>query len=131
MGARGGRLRGFRSFCGGDWRHGGGALGRLPSVGSATFSDLSEALKRRGHPDAVRAAIGVMPQDTVLFTDTLIRAHRLSTVVHADQILVIEDGQITERGTHPSLLDAKGAYAALWDKQRKEQPDQKSPLPTE
>ncbi len=62
---------------------------------------------------------------------TLIIAHRLSTVVHADQILVIEDGQIIERGTHQSLLDAKGAYAALWDKQRKEQPDQKSPLPTE
>ncbi|MBT4710617.1 MAG: ABC transporter ATP-binding protein/permease, partial [Alphaproteobacteria bacterium] len=51
---------------------------------------------------------------------TLIIAHRLSTVVHADQILVIEDGEITERGTHQSLLTAMGSYAALWTKQQKE-----------
>ncbi|KYH25764.1 molybdate/tungstate import ATP-binding protein WtpC [Halalkalicoccus paucihalophilus] len=41
-------------------------------------------------------------------------AHRLSTVKDADTILVIEDGRITERGTHEGLLDAGGTYATLW-----------------
>ena len=42
-------------------------------------------------------------------------AHRLSTVVGADQILVIDDGRIMERGRHEDLLAAKGAYARLWN----------------
>lgn len=41
-------------------------------------------------------------------------AHRLSTVRNADKILVIEDGSITERGTHDELLEVDGLYAALW-----------------
>ncbi|MFH1832122.1 MAG: ABC transporter ATP-binding protein/permease [bacterium] len=45
---------------------------------------------------------------------TLIIAHRLSTVIHADEILVLNHGLITERGTHQSLLILNGVYAALW-----------------
>ncbi|WP_435358265.1 ABC transporter ATP-binding protein [Haloarchaeobius sp. DFWS5] len=41
-------------------------------------------------------------------------AHRLSTVKDADQILVLEDGQVEERGTHDELLAAEGTYADLW-----------------
>lgn len=41
-------------------------------------------------------------------------AHRLSTVRQADQILVLEDGGIVERGSHEELLDAGGLYATLW-----------------
>jgi len=45
---------------------------------------------------------------------TLAIAHRLSTVTDADQILVIEDGRVVERGTHAALKDDGGLYAALW-----------------
>jgi ABC-type transport system involved in Fe-S cluster assembly fused permease/ATPase subunit len=45
---------------------------------------------------------------------TLIIAHRLSTVVHADEILVLDAGSIVERGTHADLLAHGGRYAALW-----------------
>jgi len=48
---------------------------------------------------------------------TLIIAHRLSTVVNADQILVLENGQIVERGTHQQLLNNHGLYAAMWLRQ--------------
>jgi ABC-type transport system involved in Fe-S cluster assembly fused permease/ATPase subunit len=51
-------------------------------------------------------------------TTTVIIAHRLSTVIHADQILVLEDGKIMEHGTHDSLLRDGGRYAALWAKQQ-------------
>jgi ATP-binding cassette subfamily B protein len=45
---------------------------------------------------------------------TLAIAHRLSTVKDADRILVVEDGEITERGSHEDLLAADGLYADLW-----------------
>ncbi|AIP21434.1 metal ABC transporter permease [Burkholderia pseudomallei] len=45
---------------------------------------------------------------------TLVIAHRLSTVVHADQIIVMDHGRIVERGTHAQLLRADGPYAQMW-----------------
>ncbi|KGC49970.1 ABCB family ABC transporter ATP-binding protein/permease [Burkholderia pseudomallei] len=45
---------------------------------------------------------------------TLVIAHRLSTVVHADQIIVMDHGRIVERGTHAQLLRADGLYAQMW-----------------
>ena len=45
----------------------------------------------------------------------LVIAHRLSTVVTADQILVLEDGGITERGTHSELVTGGGTYASFWE----------------
>src|SRR5258708_37798129 len=49
---------------------------------------------------------------------TLLIAHRLSTVVDADQILVLEDGRIVERGNHRELLARGGVYAAMWARQQ-------------
>jgi ATP-binding cassette subfamily B protein len=49
---------------------------------------------------------------------TIMIAHRLSTVIHADEILVLDKGLIVERGTHDALLAKGGVYHALWSRQR-------------
>ena len=53
---------------------------------------------------------------------TLVIAHRLSTVVDAHEILVMEQGQIVERGTHLQLLAARGRYARMWALQQSAEP---------
>ena len=49
---------------------------------------------------------------------TVVIAHRLSTVIDADQILVLEAGRVVERGSHAELLSLRGRYAAMWSKQQ-------------
>ncbi|WP_342358396.1 ABC transporter ATP-binding protein/permease [Terrarubrum flagellatum] len=49
---------------------------------------------------------------------TVVIAHRLSTVINADEIIVLDQGVIVERGSHAQLLALDGAYAALWNRQR-------------
>lgn len=48
---------------------------------------------------------------------TIVIAHRLSTLLHMDRILVFEEGQIIEDGTHSELLERNGQYKSLWDAQ--------------
>ncbi|HWK35965.1 ABC transporter ATP-binding protein/permease [Sphingomonas sp.] len=52
---------------------------------------------------------------------TIVIAHRLSTVVHADQIVVLDAGRVAERGTHAELLRRQGLYAEMWARQAAEQ----------
>jgi ATP-binding cassette subfamily B protein len=49
---------------------------------------------------------------------TIVIAHRLSTVVNADEIIVLDKGVIAERGTHQALLARGGVYASMWNRQR-------------
>jgi ATP-binding cassette subfamily B protein len=62
----------------------------------------------------IQAALDRVSRDRT----TLIIAHRLSTVVHADEIIVLDDGIIVERGNHDALLRADGLYASMWNRQR-------------
>lgn len=59
---------------------------------------------------------------------TLIIAHRLSTVVDADQILVMSAGRIVEQGTHAGLLASDGIYREMWDLQQRERELAESPV---
>ena len=51
---------------------------------------------------------------------TIVIAHRLSTVVHADEIVVLDQGRVAERGTHAELLARAGLYADMWARQQAE-----------
>jgi ABC-type multidrug transport system fused ATPase/permease subunit len=55
-------------------------------------------------------------------TTRIVIAHRLSTIMDCDQILVIENGKIVERGNHSELLNLKGVYLSMWNRQINEKP---------
>eukprot|EP01097_Dermamoeba_algensis_P002411 TRINITY_DN194_c0_g3_i1.p1 TRINITY_DN194_c0_g3~~TRINITY_DN194_c0_g3_i1.p1 ORF type:complete len:688 (+),score=146.99 TRINITY_DN194_c0_g3_i1:612-2675(+) len=59
---------------------------------------------------------------------TLVVAHRLSTIINADQILVMKDGQIVERGTHSDLLQLQKVYFEMWMRQLETNDDIKSKI---
>jgi len=57
--------------------------------------------------------------DLAMDRTTIIIAHRLSTVRDADQIIVLDHGEIIEKGTHGELLEKKGKYFELYEAQKK------------
>ncbi|MDF1607767.1 ABC transporter ATP-binding protein/permease [Hoeflea sp. YIM 152468] len=62
----------------------------------------------------IQAALDFVSKDRT----TVVIAHRLSTVVSADEIIVLKEGTIAERGRHSELLAQNGLYASMWDRQR-------------
>ncbi len=77
------------------------------------LDEATSALDTQTERD-IQAALDAVSQDRT----TLMIAHRLSTVIKADEIIVLQDGRIAERGTHPDLLAADGLYAQMWNRQR-------------
>ena len=76
------------------------------------LDEATSALDTRTEQE-IQAALGDVSRNRT----TLVIAHRLSTVVEADEIIVLQDGRIAERGTHASLIAADGLYAEMWRRQ--------------
>lgn len=88
------------------------ALLRHPAV--MVFDEATSSLDSLTEEEintTIREVSHARPQITVLI------AHRLSTVMHADRIFVLERGRIVESGLHADLLDQKGLYYAMWRQQ--------------
>ncbi len=83
------------------------------------FDEATSALDSHAEK-AIQAALKEIAADHT----TLVIAHRLSTVIDADQILVMEHGRIIERGTHRELLAHDAAYARMWALQQEEEREQ-------
>ncbi len=66
------------------------------------------------------AAIQETLHDVAARRTCIVIAHRLSTVVDADQIVVLDQGRVAERGTHAQLLRKNGLYADMWARQQSE-----------
>jgi ATP-binding cassette, subfamily B, heavy metal transporter len=79
------------------------------------FDEATSALDSRSEK-AIQAELERISQGRT----TLVIAHRLSTVMDADQILVLHHGRILERGTHMQLLELKGEYARMWALQQQQ-----------
>lgn len=80
------------------------------------FDEATSALDS-GTESAILGTMRRISQDRT----TLIIAHRLSTVTHADLIIVLDKGQIAEQGSHQYLLEQNGLYAAMWQRQAQKQ----------
>lgn len=77
------------------------------------LDEATSALDTQTERD-IQAALDAVSEDRT----TLVIAHRLSTVVNADEIIVLRGGEIAERGKHPELLENGGLYAQMWNRQR-------------
>ncbi|MDR3537945.1 MAG: ABC transporter ATP-binding protein/permease, partial [Acetobacteraceae bacterium] len=80
------------------------------------LDEATSALDTRTEQDIQTALRAVSRHRT-----TLVIAHRLSTVVDADEVIVLQDGQVAERGSHAALLARNGLYARMWTLQAAEQ----------
>lgn len=77
------------------------------------FDEATSALDSKAE-QAIQAQL----KEIARHRTTMVIAHRLSTVVDAEQIIVLDHGRIVERGTHQSLLAADGLYAQMWQRQQ-------------
>ncbi|QNA87515.1 ABC transporter ATP-binding protein/permease [Massilia sp. Dwa41.01b] len=76
------------------------------------FDEATSALDSKSE-QAIQAQLKEIAKNRT----TLVIAHRLSTIADAQQIIVLDHGRIVERGTHGSLLAARGLYAQMWERQ--------------
>lgn len=88
------------------------ALLRRPSL--LIFDEATSALDSLTEEEITATIKGISGGSDLI---TVLIAHRLSTVLHADRIYVLEKGQITESGKHNELLEMKGLYYAMWRQQ--------------
>ncbi|MFM8339582.1 MAG: ATP-binding cassette domain-containing protein, partial [Fluviibacter sp.] len=79
------------------------------------FDEATSALDSKTEK-AIQASMDVAARGRT----TLIIAHRLSTVMNADEIIVLDAGRIVERGKHTALLAANGLYAQMWALQQQD-----------
>lgn len=79
------------------------------------FDEATSSLDSKSEQTILQALKNISQQHT-----TLVIAHRLSTVIDADNILVMDDGCIIEEGTHSDLIELKGKYEHLWSLQLSE-----------
>ena len=79
------------------------------------FDEATSALD-----SATERAIQTQLEQVAIGHTTLVIAHRLSTVMNADEIPVMSEGRIIERGSHAALLAAEGNYARMWTLQQQE-----------
>lgn len=80
------------------------------------FDEATSSLDSHSEKEILAAIKDIAREQT-----TLVIAHRLSTVVDADQIVVLDQGRVVEQGTHRELLARQGRYAELWRIQQKEE----------
>ncbi|MBS1211022.1 MAG: composite transport ATP-binding permase [Proteobacteria bacterium] len=91
-----------------------------PSI--LVFDEATSALDSR-----TEQAIQTQLEAAARGRTALVIAHRLSTVMNADEIVVLEQGHIIERGNHTALLSAEGAYAQMWRMQLQERKEDTAP----
>ncbi|CAB5722544.1 Iron import ATP-binding/permease protein IrtA [Delftia tsuruhatensis] len=108
--------RGYDSVVGEDAQLSGGESQRVGIARAVLLDapvlvlDEATAAADAGNEAAIQAALSRFAQGRTL----MVIAHRLDTVMHADRIVVLDDGAIAEQGTHAQLLALQGRYARLW-----------------
>jgi ATP-binding cassette subfamily B protein len=105
---------GGSTLSGGEKQRIGIARAMLKGAPIVLLDEATAALDPENELHIQEAIDGLVREKTVI-----VIAHRLNTVVHADTIVVLEDGRIIEQGTHDELMRARGLYRRMWDEQQR------------